>query len=262
MALFFIALMDGPAISGNVWLVISGVLVFAFLLGIYLPFRLWSKRTTRWKLWAFDNVNNVHELKRVAVRANLYAAYGSFMDKLQIQSAAERADWRKLQERANFPEVFIDDHNVPPETTIYFSTPYLIFNMLLGLIFMGIGITVTYFSLRQPSSLITTLIGIAIILAPIYWIFVTLRDLLRHEAQIILNSKAIFTVETGFLSWDTIYDEEVQQVSQGRRGMKYTLHFNYMSGIANIDITLFATNRNQLEKLMRVYKGRFKNSDQ
>lgn len=256
-ALIIMALMAGPVFTPNVWFWCVAVLIFTFFIGFYLPFRFWSKRTTRWKLWAFDNVTNVHELNKLALRANLFAAYGTVMDKLQVQSADERERWRELQDRNNFPEVFVDDQSVPPETIIYFSTPYLIFNILLGLIFMAVGIVIEYFAFKPGSAALTHIVGIVIILIPLYFIFSTLRNLIRHQPQLILNSKGLYTVETGFLSWDIIYGEEVQKIIQGRRGIKYILHFNYMGGIANIDVTLFATTRNKLEKLIRVYRGRF-----
>lgn len=59
---------------GLIWLI-------TFIPFIILPYRFWSKRTTRWKLWAFENVKNVHELSHVAYRAALFAKHGSFWNK-------------------------------------------------------------------------------------------------------------------------------------------------------------------------------------
>ncbi|MFD2145446.1 hypothetical protein [Mucilaginibacter antarcticus] len=249
------ALIDGPAFTKNSWLVVGGIILLTFVLFFYLPFLYWSKRTTAWKLWAFDHVDDVHELKIVALQAHLFPLYGSAMDQLQIQSTKEREQWAKLQERFQFRGNFIDDSSIPAETNIYFSKLELSLNILLGLFISSIGITALYLSSIKASTIWVKLIGFAFALAPWYMIIATFKNLLNRKPQLTLNKTGLYTWDNGLVPWDVIYDIEVT-ATQRRNFIKYTLHFKYPGGIVNKEITELDTNRNKLERLIRVYRGR------
>jgi 4-amino-4-deoxy-L-arabinose transferase-like glycosyltransferase len=256
-ALLFMAITDGPGLNRNAWLVFSAVLIFGCVVFFYLPFLFWSKRTTRWKLWAFSHVNDVDELKKAARRAALCAGYGTFMDNIQIQSSSERDEWRRMQQRTGAPDIFIDDTGTGPETIIYYAAPRLLINIFFYLIVLAAGVFVEYLAFKPNTSTGVIFIGALMILSPLYLIVRSLIDLFRHRPRVILNDQGIFTIETGFLNWNDIFNERVEIVDHGRRGVKYSLHFQYPGGLANIDITDYAK-RSQLESLMRIYKGRFK----
>ncbi|WP_374950742.1 hypothetical protein [Mucilaginibacter sp.] len=144
MALIFIGVFEGPPFTTNVWLVCTGVTVFCFVVFCYLPYLFWSKRTTRWKLWAFDNVDDVHELKIMATGAHLCPAYSTVMDKLQIQSAEEREQWRNLQDRFNFRSAFKDDPEIPARTEVFYSKLHLTIQILFALLFVAIGSVIEF----------------------------------------------------------------------------------------------------------------------
>lgn len=256
IGLILIAVVEGPVFTKNIWLIAGSVVFISILVFLFLPFLYWSKRTTSWKLWAFDNVDDVHELKIVALQANLFPLYGSVMDRLQIQSAYEREQWKKLQERFHFHGDFIDDSGLPAETRICFSKLQLSLNMLLGLFFVGIGVTVVILSFHKKSAIWPKIVGVVIALAPWYMIIATFKDLLNRKPQLVLSDTGIYTEGSGPIPWDAIYDIEVKQITQGRRGIKYTLHFKYPGGFVNINVTELDISRNKLEKLIRVYRGR------
>ena len=259
LTLLFIALKDGPVFSTNVWLCFGGVILFTFLIGFFLPFLWLSKRTTHWKLWAFAHVNDVQELKKVARSAALCAGYGTFMDRIQIQSAKEREQWRLLQERKDTPGIFIDDPEIPAETTIYYNKILLLIHIMLGLMLMAVGVVVECNAFRPGTAKVVSLFGALMILAPLYLVIRTLLNLIKHEPRIIFNSKGIYTVETGFQSWDHIIDTSVEIINQGaRRGVKHVFNVRYMDGLAHIDVTAYSK-RNQLESLVRIYRGRYQN---
>lgn len=257
LVLLFMALTGGPGLSQNTRLAFGAVLILDFVVFFYLPFLFWSKRTTRWKLWAFSHVNDVDELKKAARSAALCAGHGTFMDNIQIQSSAEREEWRTLQQRTGAPDTFVDDTGTEPETILYYATPRLLINIFFCLMIVALGILLEYLAFKPNTSTIVYFIGALLILSPLYLIIRTLINLFRHQPRIILNDKGIFTVETGFISWDNVFNEKVEVVDQGRRGVKRSLHFQYPGGLANIEITDY-TKRRELEGLMRVYKGRFK----
>lgn len=257
IALIVMALMDGPAFSRNVWLVVGGVILFCFIFFFYLPFLYWSKQTTRWKLWAFDNVDNVHELKIMAVQANLCPAYGTVMDKLQIQSAAEREQWKALQNRFEFPNVFKDDPAIPGETKIFYSKFHLTVNILFAFLIVAIGATVEYFAIKNNGDTSLKIIAALIAIAPFVMIFVNLRRMFRTTPEITLSNEGLETPKSKFIPWDIIFNEKVTRTDQGKRGVKFTLSFQHPNGLENIDISDFNITHTRLERLIRVYKGRY-----
>jgi hypothetical protein len=54
------------------------VIPIGIVLAIGLGWLYWSFMIPKWKVWAFENVRNVHELQKRAVREKLIWAEGSF----------------------------------------------------------------------------------------------------------------------------------------------------------------------------------------
>ncbi|MCC8409116.1 hypothetical protein LJ707_09250 [Mucilaginibacter sp. UR6-1] len=257
LAMIFMALLEGSAFTINIWLACAGIVLFCFIIFFYLPFLYWSKTTTRWKLWAFDNVDNVHELRIMAVQANLCPAFGTLMDKLQIQSANERERWRELQGRFDFPEVFKDDPNIPFTTNIFYSKVHLTINILFGLLFVAMGSIIAYLAIKNNWQLSLKLIAPLIAIAPLYKIFIAFKRMFKKQPELVLENQGLTTIQTGFLNWDQIFNEKVTRTDQGKRGVKFTLSFQHPGGIVHIDISDLDITKSGLERLIRVYKGRF-----
>ncbi len=257
IAMVFIAVTEGPTFTIKEWLICAGVVLFCFVVFFYLPFLFWSKRTTRWKLWAFDNVDNVHELKIAAVNANLCPAYGTFMDKLQIQSAEEREQWRKLQDRFDFPDIFKDDPALPYKTEVSYSKVNLTLYTLFGLLFVGIGCALEYLAIKNNGNLSLKLIAAVIAIAGTWYMAINIKRMLRKQPELVLENQGLTTPETGFLKWDQIFNEKVTRTYRAKRGILYTFSFQYPGGLVNIDVSDFNISKVRLERLIRVYKGRF-----
>ncbi|PJJ79251.1 hypothetical protein [Mucilaginibacter auburnensis] len=257
IAMLFIAIKDGPSFSTNAWLIAASIVIVCFFVCFYLPFRFWSKRTTRWKLWAFNNVDNVHELKIAAVQANLCPAYGTFMDKIQIQSAKEREQWRKLQDRFDFPDIFKDDSTIPSVTEVFYSKMNSAVYILFGLLFLGIGGGIEYLVIKNNGDFTSQLIPFVIVIAAICYIVINIKRMLKKQPEMVLDNQGLTTPGTGFLNWDLIFNEKVTRTDRGKRGILYTFSFQYPGGLVNIDVSDFNVNKARLERLIRVYKGRF-----
>ncbi|WP_222597233.1 hypothetical protein [Chitinophaga pinensis] len=76
------------------WGIGVGILVSFVLAWLY-----WSVMITKWRLWAFENVRNVHELKKRAIQEKLIWPNKHFFEKTEIRSAAQQAKWESLQHR-------------------------------------------------------------------------------------------------------------------------------------------------------------------
>ena len=56
----------------------------AFLIGFVLAWLIWSFMITKWRIWAFENVRNVHELKKRAIQEKLIWNEGNIFEKTEI----------------------------------------------------------------------------------------------------------------------------------------------------------------------------------
>lgn len=91
-----------PAVSQ--WLIL--ILFLSVFIGAWL---YWSFKITKWRLWAFENVDDVYELKYRAISEKLIWPDGNILEKTEIRSTAEKKKWAQLQERFTEYDEFDDD---------------------------------------------------------------------------------------------------------------------------------------------------------
>lgn len=75
-----------------VWLVMSGLAV-----GFVLAWLWWSVMVPRWRLWAYERVDDIAKLKRVAVAVGLIWPDGWIFERTEIKSKAHAARERALE---------------------------------------------------------------------------------------------------------------------------------------------------------------------
>ncbi len=69
----------------------------AFLLSFVGGWLAWSLLVPKWRLWAYERVHDIAELKRQAVAAQLIWPEGHFFERTEIASPALRARLRELE---------------------------------------------------------------------------------------------------------------------------------------------------------------------
>jgi hypothetical protein len=72
-----------------------------FFGGFALSWVYWSLAITKWKLWAYANVEDLVELKKAAVRANLIWPDNSLFNKTEIKLSQEASIEKELLEKAD-----------------------------------------------------------------------------------------------------------------------------------------------------------------
>lgn len=77
-----------------------------FLCGVAVAWLWWSLSIPKWRLWAYERVVDIAQLKRSAVNAGLTWPDGSIFSKTEIKSSAHalREQELEVQRSANKPE--------------------------------------------------------------------------------------------------------------------------------------------------------------
>lgn len=70
-----------------------------FLFGIVLAWIWWSIMVPRWRLWAWERVEDLDDLKQKAVRAGIIWPEGWIFEKTEFQSEYIKAKLRDLEAR-------------------------------------------------------------------------------------------------------------------------------------------------------------------
>lgn len=231
------------ATSLPVWvIIITAVLSFAF------GWLYWAIAITRWRIWAFDNVRNVHELKTRAIGKQLIWPDGSIFEKTELRSAAQKQKLAELSEKFKQPDLFIDDLTVPLETIIRYSKVNTIFSVILGL-FVACGSGYYLMQVKFDWWLLAFMVGGVYLLVSGY------RKSQNREPQITISNEGIQTVKDSFYNWDDISDEAARVIGYGKSSKPH-LCFNCPEGKREIDISELDISFGKLEKLLIVYRNR------
>lgn len=220
----------------------------ALLCTLVLPWLYWSWAVPRWRLWAFENVRNVHKLQKKAVEEQIIWRKGHWCEKTEIWTAAQRIKWAQLQEKFVRPDMFEDDYTIPSETQVYYSKVNSYAECALGLFFIGAGI----FCIVSKYSIV---VGVGGVLFGGYMLYSGFKKAGNSSAQLILSNEGIWTTSTPFYRWDEISDEDVIRERSGKH-VHYYLVYNHPMGQERIMLGEYTCSRDRLEKLLNTYRGR------
>ncbi|MDJ1498417.1 hypothetical protein QNI19_36115 [Cytophagaceae bacterium DM2B3-1] len=224
------------------------VFPLGFILAFVLGWLYWSIMITKWRLWAFENVRNVHELKKRAIREKLIWPDGSFYEKTEIRGAQDKERWTGLQYKFAQDDVFHDDPSVPHETIIYYAKGKNFIEMAFMLLLMVGGI---FLEVRTDTYIIGSLMAVV----GAFLSYRKFREATNTTPQIILNEQGIQTIDTPFYKWSEITDEEA--ISEGTgNNIRYYLIYQYSGGHEKLSIDDYDINPKSLNKLLILYRGR------
>ena len=219
-----------------------------FVISLILPWIYWSFMITKWRLWAFENVRNVHELKKRAILERLIWTDDSIFEKTEIRGSTDKEHWNLLKEKFKKDDIFKDDFTVAEETKIYCS---------IGANHLGIAFSLA-FCLGGIYLIVMTdsyIIGTAFSLLGIYSAYEKFKNATNTEPQIIFNHKGIQTSTTKFYSWTEITNEDII-TEQGSEHINCYLFYNHPNGYEKLLIDDYETDSKTLNHLLVVYRGR------
>lgn len=174
------------------------ILIIGIALGIILPFAYKFVIITRWKIWAFENVRNVHQLRRKAYDEGLTFSQDN-INFFEYRSANQKKELEKLDQKFLQEDVFQEDVLFPKEMIIHFSIFKTIFNIILWGIALCFGIS---FFNKDPRALI-------IVLFAFYFLFLKSKNLVNREPQILISNVGIQLENEKLISWKNIIDERL-----------------------------------------------------
>ena len=224
------------------------VILIALVSSIILAWLIYCFMASRWRIWAFENVRNVHELKTMAIQEQLWPD-SSIFGKLEIHTGAYTEKWQLLQSKFDQADVFQDDLSIPAETIIYYAK----FKSYPQLIIILILLAVSVYMPVIDKFIMGGIIGLGVI----YLAFREYKQATNKAPQIIINSEGIQTTSTVFYAWKYVRNEKIVLRSVRRNVYTY-LQYDYPGGTELLKIDDYATDRRKLHRLLVVYRGRSK----
>jgi len=238
------------SIENTLMFTFLAISIFVVLVGI---FAMRSPTFHIWKFWAFNRVENVHELKKRLILLGEISEENIFFQKIENCTKNDRKYW-KIHLKFAQESIFVDDKTIPDETLLYYSKKIslLIIGTLIPIFALGILLLVMAVDEKYP---MIALFGIIfLVLSGVVIYFFGYKKLINREPQVILNDKGISTKKKGFHKWEEI--ERCFIISGNRALLKYT----HSRGHENIDIQELGIKNNgiKLSKLLMVYRERNK----
>jgi len=220
----------------------------SFLIGFLLAWFYWSYGITKWRIWAFENVRNVHELKKKAIEQGLIWKDKSWFNKTEIKTDSDKQKWTELEKKFDKKDVFKEDPAVSSQSVIYYSKIKNTYEFIIMLFCLISGI---YLLLNSDRYIIGTLLSVV----GSHFGFIELKQVLDTNPQITLDRKGIKTINTDFKSWHEIKHEKVLMEGSGKY-KEFYLIYDYKDGFEKLKIDDYNISPKKLEHLIRTYRIR------
>ncbi|QKJ30808.1 hypothetical protein HQ865_13975 [Mucilaginibacter mali] len=202
---------------------------------------------TRWRLWAFENVRNVHELKQRALKIGLLSPEGGFWEKLEWYSREDKQRLAIIAEKFKLDDLVVPDHTTTNETRIYISRVSVLIGAVFLAVWFGLGI---YFLVRGEWITVCFFFISGALIA-----FFSRKTFIDKSPQIIINDEGIKTAAAEFYTWEEIGNETVEQIGEGRDA-KVVLAYDCPGGREEFPIDDLDTNVDKLSQLLIKYRQR------
>lgn len=176
------------------YLILIGILLAPLAGWIY-----WSFAITRWRIWAFTNVDNVNELKSKAISGKLIWPDGHIFEKTEIRTKRDKEIIRNLEDRfVSEPQkrkVVQDDLTVPTSTQVFYSKKGILVETILCTALLSFGIYLLITSDRWILGTFLSIVGAYIVIKDFYKLTNSRPQLILDQNGIIVKNKQYFWTE-------------------------------------------------------------------
>lgn len=230
-------------------------MIVGFLLTFIAAWIWWSFRITKWRIWAFENCRNVHELKRRAINEKLIWPDGNRFERTEIRSLEQKNRLNLIDKkfsRKDKPEVVLDDGTTKTETKIYYSRVSIIINWLSVVMAVVFGVILIIKG---------SLSGYFVILLSLLVFYYAYQKTIIKDAIIVLNPNGIKTLNTSFTPWENIEMIETQRRGMGKNSKWYlVIQFknNDINGLSGdeLEVNDLSESPESISKLIKLYQQR------
>jgi hypothetical protein len=223
----------------------------AFLIGFVLAWLIWSFMITKWRIWAFQNVRNVHELKKRAIQEKLIWNDGNIFEKTEIRNTEDKSELKKLEKKFEQEDEYRKDYSLPPKMEIHYSKVSNYVELGVSILIIGAGI---YFFTQGETK--QYILGAIMTGIGLYSTIKEFRKALDSKPKIIIDSKGIQTKNVEFKNWSNIESEEVVQEGYGKSAKSYLTYFYDEDEFEKIEIDSLNVTHRELENIIRTYRIR------
>lgn len=225
-----------------------------FVVAFVTTWIYWSVNVTRWKVWAFNTVRNVHELKERAIEMKLIWPDGSIWNKTEIWRVEDKMKWVELQNKFLKEDVIDieDDASILSETKIYYSKAKNLISIIYAVIMFAVGIVLIVYT---KTSFLITGFGVVLIVVSCYSAYHIWKVAKDNTPQIIINEKGMQATAGVFYNWNEIKHEDVEFVFDGNTRVYY-LVFEHPDGRERTMIDKYDIDYSKLRQLLKIYRLR------
>lgn len=250
----FICIIGIPALSfylSNQNLIPKWGIGIGFVLSFVVAWLVWSFMVTKWRIWAFENVRNVHELKKRAIQEKLIWNDRNIFEKTEIRNSEDKSRLKKLEKKFEHEDEYREDHSLPLKMEIHYSKAYNYVELGVGILIIGVGI---YFFTKAETK--QYILGAIISGIGLYSTIKEFRKTLDTKPKIIIDSRGIQTKNVEFKNWSSIKSEEVIQEGYGKSAKSYLIYFYDEEEFEKIEIDSLNVPHRELENIIRTYRIR------
>lgn len=197
------------------------IMPVGFLFSFIAAWLYWSIVITKWRIWAFENVSNVHDLKKKAIQHKLIWKDGSIFEKTEIRTQRDKEKLIELVSKFEKQDSFKEDFSIPRKTEIYFSKSTNFIELIVS-----IGIIAVGFYLINIGTTGGYVIGAVMLLIGLFSSSKHFKRFSNSEPQIIIDKNGIQTGPNEIYNWSEISNEEVIIEGYGKSAKSYLI-FNF-----------------------------------
>ncbi|MGL2967367.1 hypothetical protein [Flavobacterium sp. XGLA_31] len=251
MLLIFLGAIVGAIILVAQYHITTWIIAIGFVVGFVTSWVYWSFAITHWRIWAFENVRNVQELKRKAILYNIIKEDGTFSNRTEIRSRAQKQKLQDLERKFSVKDIYRDDFNIPKETRI--KSGYIGNGIVAGTGFL-MFVMITRLLLASANKMDYRLL-VPLLLGGLLSFF-GVKELLSKEPRLVLNAEGIKLAKKNLMEWHHITNDFVVPRLK-MDTIKHYLIFDYKDKPVELLISGLELQPNEIENLLRVYRIRF-----
>ena len=217
--------------------------------GVIIAFAFRNFIVIYWKLWAYENADNIHALRDKAITYRVISPENSFFGKFEIKTKSQKSKLKELEKRFLKDNPIYDDYEIPKVTHIRRSRVKMYINIVIGCIMIGSGIFV-YFNVQEKNKTLTYIFA----LSGIFILFDNIIRLLRNTApSLTINDKGIYSSKTKtFFSWDEIYSTEFDTISHNDY-----IKIHHKHGTEQVKIDRMTMSLSDFQHILNIYSLRY-----